>query len=127
MDLLKNHIRERDAAIVVTDFSPIRIQRSWINELAFQISSPLLEVDAHNIVPAWHISQKQEFQAATIRPKIHRMLPEFLDIFPDREEYRMGEPIHASNNDFKHILTTAQTDRTVAPVEWIEPGTIAAD
>ena len=44
--------------------------------------SPLLKVDAHNIVPVWVASDKQEYAARTIRSKIHKLLPEFLTGFP---------------------------------------------
>lgn len=40
------------------------------------------QVDAHNIVPAWVASDKEEYAARTIRPKIHRNLPSFLEPFP---------------------------------------------
>lgn len=40
------------------------------------------QVDAHNIVPCWVASPKQEYSARTIRGKIHAKLPEFLTEFP---------------------------------------------
>lgn len=111
----------------MTDFSPLKIQRRWKEYVAANISVPLLEVDAHNIVPAWIISQKIEFQAATIRPKIHRALEEFLDELPAHESYRLGDPITGQGIDFADILAHAQTDRTVSPANWITPGPTAAD
>jgi deoxyribodipyrimidine photo-lyase len=42
----------------------------------------LYGVDAHNIVPCWVASPKQEFGAYTLRPKLHKLLPEFLEEFP---------------------------------------------
>jgi deoxyribodipyrimidine photo-lyase len=46
------------------------------------ISIPLFQVDAHNIVPAWTASSKQEWSARTFRTKIHRLLPAFLEEIP---------------------------------------------
>lgn len=40
------------------------------------------QVDAHNIVPCWVASPKQEYSARTIRGKIHAQLTEFLTEFP---------------------------------------------
>jgi len=37
-----------------------------------------IEVDAHNIVPIWITSPKQEFAAYTIRPKIKKLLNDYL-------------------------------------------------
>jgi len=45
-------------------------------------SSFPFQVDAHNIVPCWVASPKQEYSARTIRAKIHSQLPEFLTEFP---------------------------------------------
>lgn len=39
-------------------------------------------MDAHNIVPCWIASDKQEYGARTIRRKIHDKLKEFLTGFP---------------------------------------------
>ncbi len=41
---------------------------------------PFHEVDAHNVVPCWHASDKKETGARTIRGKINRQLPEFLEV-----------------------------------------------
>ena len=40
------------------------------------------QVDAHNVVPAWLASDKCEFAARTIRPKLHKQLLKFLTPFP---------------------------------------------
>ena len=44
--------------------------------------SPSSQVDAHNIVPVWVASDKLEYAARTIRPKIHKHLAEFLVDIP---------------------------------------------
>jgi len=66
---------------IVADFSPLARFRSWTDKVAKR-PIPLFEVDAHNIIPAWIASEKKEFAARTIRPKIHRLLPEFLTDIP---------------------------------------------
>ncbi len=40
------------------------------------------QVDAHNIVPCWEASDKLEYAARTIRPKITKKLTEFLTEYP---------------------------------------------
>ena len=70
------------AGAVVTDFSPLRISRKWVDSIRKKINVPLYGVDAHNIVPCWVASSKQEFGAYTLRPRLHKFIPEFLDIFP---------------------------------------------
>ena len=40
------------------------------------------QVDAHNIIPCWKTSDKQEYSAKTIRGKILRQLSDYLTKFP---------------------------------------------
>lgn len=70
------------AGVVVTDFDPLKIKRQWKAEVASTLTVPLLEVDGHNVVPARIVSNKQEYAARTIRPKIHAVSHEFLEEFP---------------------------------------------
>lgn len=70
------------AGLLVTDFDPLKIKKTWKKQVAKDIDIPMVEVDAHNIVPCWIASDHQEFGAYTIRPKIKKLLPEFLKDFP---------------------------------------------
>lgn len=70
------------ASLLVLEFCPLRLNRLWQNQLAQSLAIPVVEVDAHNIVPCRTVSTKEEYAARTIRPKIQRLLPEFLCSFP---------------------------------------------
>ena len=80
------------------------------------------EVDAHNVVPVWEASDKREFAARTIRPKIQKKLPEFLVEFPSVK-------IHAEERDADFPLIDwdslignyIRADESVPPVEGIYP------
>jgi len=72
---------------IITDFSPLRIKREWINRLRDQIKIPIFEVDAHNIIPCWEVSNKKEYAAYTIRSKIQKDLNAYLDQFPDIKKH----------------------------------------
>lgn len=74
-------IESYNVGVLVSDFDPLKIKRKWKNGLAKKINIPFYEVDAHNIVPCWIASGKQEYGAYTIRPKIRKLLPEYLDSF----------------------------------------------
>jgi len=110
---------------LVTDFDPLRIKREWKNAVAGSISIPFYEVDSHNIVPCRTASQKQEYAAYTLRPKINRLMPDFLENFP-----RIKKHPFAWNNrnmtDWDGILKALRIDMTVPEVSWIEPGENAA-
>ncbi len=89
------------AGAIVTDFDPLRIKKEWKKELLRQISIPLYEVDAHNIVPCRVASGKQEFGAYTLRPKIRNLIEEFMDEFPELPSFETGgnrKPVGAQEN-----------------------------
>jgi deoxyribodipyrimidine photo-lyase len=73
---------------IVTDFSPLRRNQEWKQEYAPKCAVPLYEVDAHNVIPPWVTSPKQEFAAYTIRPKVYRLLDEYLIEIPEVQKQK---------------------------------------
>ncbi len=88
---------EIGAGAVFVDFDPLRIKVSWLDELKKLFSGSIYEVDSRNIVPARLASDKKEFAAYTIRPKIHRLLPQFLMV-PKELEAQSGAQKFFENN-----------------------------
>ena len=78
-----DYARQAKAGLVVTDADPTKPKRAWLAEALPQLACPVVEVDGRNVVPARRASDKAEYMARTIRPKIQRLLPEFLDPFPE--------------------------------------------
>lgn len=78
---IKTFAESIKAAAIVTDFDPLKIKRAWISDFIQTSHLPVFEVDAHNIVPCRIASNKQEWAAYTFRPKINKLLPQFLDDF----------------------------------------------
>ncbi|KAF1076445.1 deoxyribodipyrimidine photo-lyase [Halodesulfovibrio sp. MK-HDV] len=68
--------------MVVTDQSSLKPQQLWLHAIQNHTECAIAEVDGRNIVPLRHVSEKQEYAARTIRPKIHRLLEQFLTPFP---------------------------------------------
>ena len=79
---IPDFLKQINASILISDFDPLKIKRIWKRDVAKKITIPFYEVDAHNIVPCFYVSDKIEFAAYTIRPKIHKALIEFMDEFP---------------------------------------------
>lgn len=109
---------------LVTDFSPLTIQRYWVQELSKKLTCPVDVVDAHNIVPVWIASPKQEFAARTIRPKLYKLLPQFLDEFPRVKKVDNPTCVHYDTSLFSKLVTARED---VLPVSWINPGEDAAE
>lgn len=79
-------IQEHDAQAVVFDFNPLEPVRSWRDAVAKAVTVPTYEVDARNCIPCWQASPKAEFAAHTFRPKVHRVLNEYLQPYPQLHE-----------------------------------------
>lgn len=117
---IENFIKHKEAAYLVTDFSPLKIGRKWRNHIAKNISIPFDEVDAHNIVPCLIASNKQEFGAYTIRPKINKLLPEFLLPFPSL--YKNHHTIKKEKIEWDKLFDKLNINFEVKPVNWVKPG-----
>ena len=118
-------IKNIAAGAVITDFSPLKINRAWKKTVARQLDCALFEVDAHNIVPAWLASNKQEFAAYTFRPKIKKLLDQYLTPFPVLKKHPYAYPSQLVN-DYQTIEKHLTIDRQVKMVSGFEPGEKAA-
>lgn len=113
--------KQRVGALVV-DFDPLRIKRTWQDHVARTVSVACIEVDAHNIVPCRIASGKQEYGAYTLRPKIHRLLPDFLESFPSVIPHPVSWPAGVEPFDADAILAGLTLDRSVGEVVRPTPG-----
>lgn len=97
-------LREWRTSLTVTDFDPLRKKADWRSAAMNRCDSGFEEVDAHNIVPCWMASPKQEFAAATFRPKINRHLPDRLEFLPPPLSRSMSWPGEADTAGNQKIL-----------------------
>ncbi|KAM4556503.1 CPD photolyase isoform 1-T1 [Fundulus diaphanus] len=126
-EVLPGFVSDQGFGAVVTDFSPLREPQQWLKDVKKKLSkdTPLIQVDAHNIVPCWVASPKLEYSARTIRGKITNLLPEFLTDFPVIEPHphtatRIAKPV-----DWEKTLASLDVDRTVGEPQWAKPGSEA--
>ncbi len=103
---LKELLFDLNAGALICDFDSLKIKQNIKNELLKKLEISIYEVDTHNIVPVWIASQKQEFGAYTIRPKINKLLPEYLDEFPSLVFHKQNTII-SSDEIIKNIKITA--------------------
>ncbi|KFQ05356.1 Deoxyribodipyrimidine photo-lyase, partial [Haliaeetus albicilla] len=126
-DVLPTFVVEHGVGGLVTDFCPLRLPRQWLEDVRDWLPEdvPFAQVDAHNIVPCWVASPKQEYSARTIRGKIHAQLPEFLTEFPPVIRHPYPPSCPAEPIAWEACYSSLQVDRTVKEVEWATPGTAA--
>ncbi|WP_430734785.1 deoxyribodipyrimidine photo-lyase [Halodesulfovibrio aestuarii] len=98
-------------SMLVTDHSSLKPQKSWLQFIKKHTECAIAEVDGRNIVPVRYVSDKQEYAARTIRPKIHRLLDQFLSPFPqltapqtawngDKLSEPLSPPLEIKNSPF---------------------------
>jgi deoxyribodipyrimidine photo-lyase len=81
--VIPEFVTEHAVSEVGFDFNPLQPVRTWRDEVISQVVCKVTEVDARNIIPVWSASDKAEYAAYTIRPKIHKQLREFLTQIPE--------------------------------------------
>ncbi|WP_346353351.1 deoxyribodipyrimidine photo-lyase [Azotosporobacter soli] len=127
-DLLPHWLREHKAAHLIFDFDPLSLKRRWQAEVMQRSDIACSIVDAHNIVPCWQASDKREYAARTLRPKLMRQLAQFLEPYPPLRIQPDPYPADCPPFSAADTLTRLrpQLDASVAPVDWLTPGTSAA-
>jgi len=119
---ISKFISGKNISIIISDFDPLRVKILWKRDLAKKINIPFYEVDAHNIVPCLYVSQKIEYGAYTIRPKIHKALPEFLEEFPQVIKMKKPGKFSFQKINWEGVRENLKVDFSVTEVNWIKPG-----
>lgn len=123
-DNIPSFVQKNNIGALVIDFSPLRIANTWIDDLKKKLPSnvPIVQVDAHNIVPCWHASDKLEYAARTIRNKINSKLDEFLTEYPPVIEHPNAPKLPIKSNDWEACYNSLDVNMDVGPIEWAKPG-----
>lgn len=116
---------EVKASLVIGDENPLREPAGWRQSAATKLRVPFWTVDADVIVPT-KFFPKEEYAARTLRPKLHKLLPAFLQPLANPQaEIRwpeaqrpVSEPI-----DPAQALARLPLDRSTQPVRNFIGGT----
>ncbi len=125
-DVLPDFIKKHRVAHLVTDFSPLKIKQAWDQKLTRKLNVCIYEVDAHNIVPARIASDKKEFAAYTIRPRIRRHLDQFLTEFPKLHASKIPWPGTKPKTNWPGLVKSLKVNMSVGPVSGFKPGMAGA-
>jgi deoxyribodipyrimidine photo-lyase len=115
----------RNASMIVCDRGYLKHQKKWRTRVARQADCRVVQVESDVVVPVEVVSEKAEYAARTIRPKIHRNLETYF------EELKPTRPKHNSLkftikgidlSDTGKILKKMKLDRDVAPVSALFKG-----
>jgi len=125
-DTVLDFIRDHNCACVVTDMSPLyffRDQVDALNKALAEEESCMYQVDAHNVIPVWETSEKVEYAARTIRPKIHSKLDEYLTEFPPVLKHEIHNDEKVADVDWDRALNTLTIDESVPAASKFKAGT----
>ncbi len=120
----------RDAAALVTDDFPCFIVPEHNQIIAARVEIPVFAVDANGLIPLSKFT-KEEFAARTIRPKINRMLPEYVNFTPDPQlklpqpeiELNCPEETVFADADIPALVASCAIDHSVPPSPLYHGGT----
>lgn len=123
---LPSFLHKFGAGMVITDFDPLRIKMEWKRRLVGALDIPVVDVDAHNIVPCRIAAKRRIMSFANFRSKIMPLLPEFLVEYPDIERLDHKWELETSPIEWDPEVAKLRMDHDVKPLTWISAGETAA-
>jgi deoxyribodipyrimidine photo-lyase len=113
------------AAFLIGDENPMREPERWRRDLASRIRIPFWTVDTDVVVPS-KLMEKAQYGAYTIRPRLYRLLPEYLHPFENlHADHAWKRPGGFYAESVHEDMTRGwkDFDRSVAAVEAWKGGT----
>ncbi len=107
------------AGFLIGDENPMREPERWRREIASRIRIPFWTVDTEVVVPS-KLMEKAQYGAYTIRPRLYRLLPEYLHPYENlkaEHEWKRPRGFHADSVYEDMTREWKNLDRSVAPVE----------
>jgi deoxyribodipyrimidine photo-lyase len=119
----------KKASLVVVDRGYLRIQREWRSIASMNIECPLVQIESDVIVPVEEASPKEEFSAATFRPKIKKTVSKYLKT-PNEHDPNISslgmDFSSISLDDTNRIFSDLKVDTRVSLVKTFKGGTTQA-
>lgn len=124
-EVVPHFIDDNSIKTIFTDFTPLKLPRSWRDNLSVKLQVPFYEVDTRNIIPCWVLSDKEEYAARTIRRKVHAKLDDYMDNFPSLLTYGYNNNVSKVIFKTEDILSKLPVD-DIPIVDHFTPGEKAA-
>ncbi|MFW3146099.1 MAG: deoxyribodipyrimidine photo-lyase [Thermoplasmatota archaeon] len=119
----------KEAAYLFCDRGYLRHQVEWRKRLAEEVQCPLVQVETDLIIPAETLAEKEMYSAATLRPRINRLLDDFM-IAPEEPDVKLSSLDLSfdsmETDDVGNVIKGLDLDRSVKFIDWIGGGTSGA-
>jgi deoxyribodipyrimidine photo-lyase len=123
----------KQACLVVVDAGYLRLQKQWRTEVARSSPVRVIQVESDVVVPAEVASDKEEFAARTLRPRIARVLEQYLQPLPLQDvavpslHLLPADPRDLDLTNLPQALARLKIDRSVPAVTSFTGGYSQAD
>ena len=124
---IEKFIEINNIGCLVTDFSPLKVYQNRVAKVASKINIQFHQVDAHNIIPTWIASEKQEYAAYTFRPKVLKKIDEYLTDFSEIINHPIKPSIELKLINWEEVINNLEIDHSVPKINWLVSGENAAD
>ncbi|MDQ3506942.1 MAG: deoxyribodipyrimidine photo-lyase [Actinomycetota bacterium] len=115
----------RDASLVVTDRGYLRHQKEWRENVAKNAECPVFQIESDVVVPVELASDKKEYAARTLRPRIRKHLEDFLVELEPTEVEKSSMSMFADGldlSDIGKVLDDTDLDRSVGSLSRLYKG-----
>jgi len=120
----------RKASLIVCDRGYLSHQKAWRTRVARSADCGVVQVESDVVVPIEVVSNKAEYAARTIRPKIHKHLNDYLAPFKSSAVKKSSSDLKINSLDLNGVdavLKKLSLDRSVSPVsQFFKGGTSQA-
>jgi deoxyribodipyrimidine photo-lyase len=106
------------ASLTVCDRGYLKIQKKWREYVSKSIGCPLIQVESDVVIPIEAVSSKEEYSAATLRRKLQRVLPQYLNSQDEQVPVIDSTKLDFESfdiSDTSAAISKLEIDRTVKP------------
>jgi deoxyribodipyrimidine photo-lyase len=115
----------KNASLIVVDRGYTKPERAWRQIVAKKIECPLIQVESNVVVPIEIASQKEEYSAATLRPKISKHIRDYLKPLTNKnlEKTKLRKEFDSLDiSKIENVISKLDIDKSVKRVEKFHGG-----
>jgi deoxyribodipyrimidine photo-lyase len=119
----------KDSCLIVADKGYLKTIKQWNKIVAAQVECPLIQVEDNVVVPVGEVSGKEEYSAATIRPKIMKKRQIYLTKLSKTKPVRNSLDLEFATldlTDYKEITSDRNMDKSLKTARYFKGGSSEA-